>query len=176
LFTACAYVGGAVFFSPEATIKQAIMKRWVKALRSGKYRQTREQLRAADAEGQPTDGFCCLGVLCDLFAKDHPDAKWLSKPEAEAALKGHIIGCAFSTAVKKLDDVAMRAGVLPDPVLRWAGMKENSGKFTLPDSVRERDLGADIAWGAERLSELNDAAEWNFKQIAAFIEKHWRKL
>lgn len=32
---------------------------WLEALRSGRYKQTRRQLR--DAEG-----FCCLGVLCDI--------------------------------------------------------------------------------------------------------------
>uniref|UniRef100_C5CJL3 Uncharacterized protein n=1 Tax=Variovorax paradoxus (strain S110) TaxID=543728 RepID=C5CJL3_VARPS len=37
---------------------------WVAALRSGEYQQGREQLKC-DAE------FCCLGVLCDLYAKEH---------------------------------------------------------------------------------------------------------
>jgi len=158
-------------------MKQAVMKRWVDALRTGNYAQTREQLRAADAEGQPTNEFCCLGVLCDLYAKEHPDAKWFSKPEAEAALKLRISGCAFSTAAKKPDDVTASAGVLPDPVMRWAGLKENGGEFALPDSVRERDFGDDDgARGADGLAELNDAAQWNFKKIAVFIEKHWRKL
>lgn len=35
-------------------------KKWVAALRSGKYKQGKRQLRAGDA-------FCCLGVACDLF-------------------------------------------------------------------------------------------------------------
>lgn len=35
-------------------------KRWLEALRSGKYSQTRRSLR--------TDhGFCCLGVACDVY-------------------------------------------------------------------------------------------------------------
>ena len=36
-----------------------LMRQWVDALRSGKYRQTRGWLRK-------DDGFCCLGVLCDI--------------------------------------------------------------------------------------------------------------
>jgi len=35
-------------------------KRLVAALRSGDYKQTRERLR-------DENGFCCLGVACDLF-------------------------------------------------------------------------------------------------------------
>jgi hypothetical protein len=36
-----------------------IKKRWVEALRSGNYKQTTGCLRNGD-------GFCCLGVLCDI--------------------------------------------------------------------------------------------------------------
>lgn len=39
--------------SPELKAK------WLQALRGGEYAQTREKLR-------DDDGFCCLGVLCDL--------------------------------------------------------------------------------------------------------------
>ena len=39
------------------------MQRWVKALRSGKYKQTHNVL-------QDNKGFCCLGVLCDLYKKN----------------------------------------------------------------------------------------------------------
>lgn len=38
-------------------------KRWVEALRSGQYKQTREELTNGTA-------FCCLGVLCNLEALD----------------------------------------------------------------------------------------------------------
>lgn len=38
-------------------------KEWVAALRSGKYRQTRAYLRT-------NEGFCCLGVACDLMAPE----------------------------------------------------------------------------------------------------------
>lgn len=38
--------------NPEAKAK------WLEALRSGRYAQARESLRNSD-------GFCCLGVLCD---------------------------------------------------------------------------------------------------------------
>lgn len=40
-------------------MNKEIKKQWVEALRSGRYRQTQNTLRV-------NDGFCCLGVLCDL--------------------------------------------------------------------------------------------------------------
>ena len=40
-----------------------IKRKWVTALRSGKYKQGRWHLR--DEGG----GYCCLGVLCDLYSK-----------------------------------------------------------------------------------------------------------
>jgi hypothetical protein len=37
-----------------------VKKQWIKALRSGKYNQTKGRL--SNGKG----GFCCLGVLCDI--------------------------------------------------------------------------------------------------------------
>ena len=39
------------------------MKKVVKALRSGEYKQTRETL-------QDATGYCCLGVMCDVYRKE----------------------------------------------------------------------------------------------------------
>src|SRR6185503_16966914 len=41
-----------------------IRAQWTAALRSGEYRRGQGRLRSDD------DRFCCLGVLCDLAAKD----------------------------------------------------------------------------------------------------------
>lgn len=40
-----------------------IKEKWVKALRSGQYEQGQHYLKSGDK-------FCCLGVLCDLAAKE----------------------------------------------------------------------------------------------------------
>lgn len=54
---------------PETTTYEPmdpkLKRRWVRALRSRKYKQGREQLRDGNK-------FCCLGVLCDLV----PGRKW----------------------------------------------------------------------------------------------------
>ncbi len=46
-------------------MNKAIKKKWIDALRSGQYRQTRDKLKSRNG------GFCCLGVLCDI-----QDATW----------------------------------------------------------------------------------------------------
>ncbi len=41
-------------------MKKAVKKRWIKALRSGEYKQTKCLLHKVDGS------MCCLGVLCDI--------------------------------------------------------------------------------------------------------------
>jgi hypothetical protein len=50
---------------------QKLIQRWIKALRSGKYKQAHGVLRTGD------NRYCCLGVLCDLV--DHKG--WSAKPK-----------------------------------------------------------------------------------------------
>ena len=55
-------------------MNKELKKKWLDALRGGGYKQTRNALR-------DTDGFCCLGVLCDILEKgkwgdgEYPDYK-----------------------------------------------------------------------------------------------------
>lgn len=46
----------------KATLRER-RERWIKALESGRYRQTRGQLREVNWK---TASYCCLGVLCNL--------------------------------------------------------------------------------------------------------------
>lgn len=43
-------------------MKKGIKRRWIRALRSGRYKQARRKLRG-------DNGYCCLGVLCDISGK-----------------------------------------------------------------------------------------------------------
>ncbi len=73
---------------------------WVAALRSGQYRQTTLQLR-------DVDGFCCLGVLCDLHSKQTGAGEWSSD--------------GYYNTGEETD------GVIPTPeVADWAGMYDRS--------------------------------------------------
>ena len=49
----------------EEAMQPKLKKKWLKALRSGEYRQTTRKLKSRNG------AFCCLGVLCDIQG-----AKW----------------------------------------------------------------------------------------------------
>lgn len=77
-------------------------KKWVAALRSGKYQQATGWLRS-DA------GFCCLGVACDIFLRE----RGLFWDEAEG----------FHSE----DDQ-----ILPGNVMKWLGLAHDQGRYGPP--------------------------------------------
>ena len=50
------------------TRSQRIKRQWLRALRGNEYKQGRDTLRYTDSEGETTH--CCLGVLCEIVAKN----------------------------------------------------------------------------------------------------------
>jgi hypothetical protein len=80
-------------------------RKWVTALRSGAYKQARESLRVGD-------GFCCLGVACDLYAQEH-DKKWDSPP--------HIVWDGPFLFMGKTAE-------LPTNVVVWLGLENCMGR------------------------------------------------
>lgn len=56
---------------------------WIDALLSGQYTQAQQALRKTGSQG----GFCCLGVVCDLAAKDGGE-KW--KGNKYSGQPGHL--------------------------------------------------------------------------------------
>jgi hypothetical protein len=90
-------------------MNRAIAERWVAALRSGDYQQGFCRLRSLD------NRFCCLGVLCNLHAIDHPEiaaAQSLPRPEQ---VSYHYMG---------------GGEVLPNEVRDWAGMRSCGGRMS----------------------------------------------
>lgn len=73
-----------------------IKVRWMAALRSMRYPQTKESLR-------DDNGFCCLGVLCDLHAKEF-GKEWTPNESDIPRYMGH--------------DTS-----LPPEVQQWAGLE-----------------------------------------------------
>lgn len=90
-------------------MKQAILNKWVRALRSGRYKQGTERLKTLN--GQPK--FCCLGVLCDLHSKA-TGKKWMDNVHTKY---GMYLG---------------ETGTLPEKVCQWAGLRERDPLLIAP--------------------------------------------
>lgn len=81
-------------------MKKEIKEKWIKALRSGEYKQGQYQLKSGN-------NFCCLGVLCDLHRKEDPGKReWYS-------------GDQYYYSEKK---------ILPNEVIKWAGIKGQNAR------------------------------------------------
>lgn len=91
-------------------MKVDIKKKWVSALRSGKYKKTTGALKK-------NGRYCCLGLLTELYIKEqgatNPNAKW-EGPSHERRFKGESMTLPY--AVQKW------AGFrTPDPTVRVVG-------------------------------------------------------
>jgi hypothetical protein len=81
-----------------AKLKKAVKKKWVEALRSGKYQQTSARLAS------PT-GYCCLGVLCEVAIESGLD-----------------INVEENHGYKRYDNLSV---TLPTSVSDWAFLKSD---------------------------------------------------
>ncbi len=63
-----------------------IKAKWVAALRSGKYRQSRNRLREFSLATGEVYGYCCLGVLCDVVGADWQGEAAFFKGEGEEGI------------------------------------------------------------------------------------------
>lgn len=130
-------------------MKKNIAKKWIDALRSGKYKQIKGALKRA--KDNQIESFCALGVLCDLYQKDHKE-----KLEEQ---NSHIKKTKNGSAVAFEDEIY----TLPFKVQKWAGMKDSEGCLDL-DGEQDRTI-----------PQLNDQGV-SFKKIADLIEKNQKKL
>ena len=82
-----------------------IMEKWVRALRSGKYKHGRCQLNSGNA-------YCCLGVLCEMFIAEGGtlNVRCLHRREDEVT------------------EYNGETAYPPDAVLRWASIRSVSGQ------------------------------------------------
>lgn len=87
----------------DATVKE----KWIAALKSGDYKQTRNHLRVGDS-------FCCLGVLCDLYKREQED-----KGDTDS-ITWERDECSDIQRLSKDDDWV--EDLPPNYVLDWAGL------------------------------------------------------
>lgn len=126
-----------------------IKKKWLEALRSGKYEQTTGKLCEKNGD---FEGYCCLGVLTDLYVKEG-----LGKWEQRIFTSGHKSPECFLSG-----DFSFGPNVsqLAEEVRNWAGLEDTNPTI----STVQVD-------GVHRyLSELNDEGE-SFSTIADLIEE-----
>lgn len=141
-------------------MKLKIAQKWVEALRSGKYRQGKMALKTKSKRG--TVRHCCLGVLCELYNKNHKNKLKVKKNTNPC---DQIEGSP-NTTVFEYDSYPK---TLPDKVKNWAGIDENTGQFLRGDGyeVKNQKLF--------HLADMNDQGA-SFKEIANFIEKRYQDL
>lgn len=118
---------------------QVIKQLWVEALRSGDYLRTEGWLNVTD------EGFCCLGVLCDLAEK-------AGVVQASDKYAGRHIGYFSDELGREKYDVP------PPEVVKWSGLSDSN-----PDVIYH---GATCT-----LADLNDNEKLTFDQIATVIEE-----
>lgn len=130
-----------------------IKERWVKELRSGNWPQGRQTLNN-------DDGYCCLGVLCEIALQDDVVSK--GKIDNIAYYGKHGTGSSY---------------LLPTQVQIWGSVDENPvfyiKRSDLPVSLQDDDFGPTDMNGNLRVSlaGMNDAGA-SFDEIADVIEKY----
>lgn len=126
-----------------------VIRRWVNALRSGKYKQVKYNLRTKE-------GFCCLGVLCDLYIRSKAGKKAGAKWRKVSYDNDSFV---IVNAGSSWDPNGSEEGdLLPIKVAEWAGLE---------------DADPRLGKSSERASSLNDARKYSFRRLANLIEKKY---
>jgi hypothetical protein len=93
-----------------------IRAQWCAALRSGDYKQAKQELRKEIEPG--VTGYCCLGVLTDLYVK-------AANPEEYEPEPGWP------------DNVWDNDGILAPPVCAWAGLAGANPQITYSSTAAD---------------------------------------
>jgi hypothetical protein len=157
-------------------MKQEVMKKWVKALRSGKYKQCQESLCKISTD-DGSESFCCLGVLTDLYLQDR------KKQKKGPGIK-HLIVNEEDEELCQIDKwvVDGEPGLLPKEVAKWAGFNlTNSEDITISHNWQVGRF-VDNKNKTVTLTDLNDGHPFDdvnpktFKYIAKVIEKNYKNI
>ena len=128
-----------------AIAQKELHESWIKALRSGKYKQGRRQLRSGDK-------YCCMGVLCDISGF----GKWENRSDIDAIGNDN-----YSYVVDvyvggdKVEEKQRESFYIPDIVATLAGI-----------APRGRGLSSN----EKSLTYMNDFLELSFMEIADWLE------
>jgi len=120
-----------------------IKKKWVNALRSGEHSQTQGNLK-------DDTGYCCLGVLCDIYSKE----------------SGEVWQPTIAPDEKIIYEIHNSYGTLPTAITNWAGTNSDSPYV----KIKIIDPKGNTEKINVSLDQLNDDYHYNFSQIADIIE------
>lgn len=107
-----------------------VKNKWIAALRSGNYSQTRQVLRDCQ-------GYCCLGVLTDLYLQEKGE-KWEEEMIGEDSY--YYFDCTEEN--------------ITAPVIKWAGLDSCD-----PDVVYNEDLSTLTTLNDEERLDFNQIAD-----------------
>lgn len=135
-------VGNSQLYHTQYTpLNHEIKRSWLKALISGEYTRILRYLHTSE-------GFCALGVLCELYRKEHPETcLWKSFENASDDVTKYSI---------EIDGKpSLGYSILAPKIREWAGFSksweyQNSEEYKI--------------W------QLNDIENLSFKEIARWID------
>ena len=133
--------------------QEEALKAWLEALRGKQYTQSTGMLRS-------TEGYCCLGVGCDVLMK-HVGGSW----EEEFGGMYRVRGI----------DEFVYGSALPDPIKDLLGFTHDIGTFQFTDELvtkfpKLQEARESYLDGGCSLTALNDRYHWTFEEIADLIE------
>lgn len=131
------------------------IKKWVQALRSGKYKQTKGSLKVADRH-------CCLGVASEVYVQETGKGGWSRSS-----------GCRGAAYI--FESTAGNASIiLPHVVMKWLGLDSHDPTLKLEDGeeVDASELNdGDLTQEEDRFIRK----PYTFDQIADAIERTYLK-
>ena len=137
-------------------MNEDVKKKWVEALRSGKYVQGKGALRCEESQEGPKH--CCLGVLCELAVDAGVTMRYSRYDEDDPFVGFGPADTDLSVVEKYCAPEGFSEDFLPAVVQKWAGLTEE-------DPIVEKEDGA-------TLSYFNDRGNYTFEQIAKVIEEN----
>lgn len=103
-------------------MKKSVMKKWIKALKSGKYKKTTGNLKNEN-------GHCCLGVLCAIspYKNNYTKMSWNSA----------ICNSVLPTKVQEFAGMKSENGTIDDSIC-LSSMNDNGNSFeTIADFIEQ---------------------------------------
>jgi hypothetical protein len=139
-------------------MNQEIKTKWTAALRSGEYKQAHFAL---NVDG----GMCCLGVLCDLYRKEHPDG-----PDWEFRVAPAHPSMMKQVQGKELGFFDGEENCAPQSVQGWAGLEDGNPQLGRLERPEHPDIQDELKYcGVVSAASLNDSG-LTFPQMADMID------